>query len=123
ENKDVQLVAREHFNPTDINVTAQIEHIRAAGAQAIVAGVTGSPAATVFKGMIQAGLDIPVAPTSGNQTFQAMKQWASFLPKQLVLASALYPEHEGIIPRDPGMEKGQRGMYAFLKAGGLVADN
>ena len=71
ENKDVKLVAREHFNPTDISVAAQIERIKASGAQAIVAGVTGTPAATVFKGMVQAGLDIPVAPTSGNEVLRA----------------------------------------------------
>src|SRR5215469_18394028 len=88
ENKDATLVERDHFNPSDISVSAQIERIRASGAQAIVAGVTGSPAATVFKGMIQAGLDIAVAPTSGNQVFAQMEQWKDFLPPGLVMGSA-----------------------------------
>src|SRR5579883_43906 len=98
ENKGVmQKLIAEHFNPTDVSVAAQIEKIKASGAQAMIAWTTGAPAATVFKGMVQAGLDIPVAPTSGNQVFTAMQQWKSFLPKQLVLASALYPEHEGVL--------------------------
>jgi branched-chain amino acid transport system substrate-binding protein len=124
ENKGVmQKVAFEHFNPSDISVAAQIEKIKASGAQAIIAWVTGAPAATVFKGMIQAGLDIPVAPTSGNQTFASMEQWASFLPKQLILASALFPEHDGVLTLDPRMEKAQHEMYAILKARNLKADN
>src|SRR5579864_3908360 len=72
ENKDMRLVERQHFNPTDISVGAQIERIRASGAQAIVAGVTGLPAATVFKGMVQAGLDIPISPSSGNEVYAQM---------------------------------------------------
>lgn len=124
ENKGVmQKVAFEHFNPSDITVSAQIEKIKSSGAQALIAWVTGAPAATVFKGMIQAGLDIPVAPTSGNQTFASMDQWASFLPKQLILASALFPEHEGVLTLDPRMEKAQHEMYAILKDRKLKADN
>jgi branched-chain amino acid transport system substrate-binding protein len=124
ENKGVmQLVTREHFNPTDISVAAQIERIKGSGAQALIAWVTGAPAGTVFKGMIQAGLDIPVAPTSGNQAFAAMAQWESFLPKQLVLASALFPEHDGLLTLDPAMEKAQHAMYAILKERNLKADN
>ena len=124
ENKNVmQKVAFEHFNPTDLSVSAQIEKVKASGAQALIAWVTGAPAATVFKGMIQAGLDIPVAPTSGNQSFSAMEQWASFLPKQLILASALFPEHDGVLTLDPRMEKAQHDMYAILKDRGLKADN
>ncbi len=123
ENKDVKKVANEHFNPTDLSVAAQIERIKASGAQAIVAGVTGSPAATVFKGVIQAGLDIPVAPTSGNQTFAQMEQWADFLPKGLLMPSALFPEHDGVVMLDKRVEAAQHDMYAVLRERGLKADN
>ncbi|HUB95820.1 MAG TPA: ABC transporter substrate-binding protein [Stellaceae bacterium] len=123
ENKEVKLVAREHFNPTDVSVTAQIERIKASGAQAIIAGVTGSPAATVFKGMVQAGLDIDVAPTSGNEVFAQMEQWADFLPKGLVMGSDVFPPHEGVWKLDPKVEAAQQVMYAALAKHGLKADN
>jgi branched-chain amino acid transport system substrate-binding protein len=123
ENKGMQKVVVEHFNPTDVSVAAQIEKVKASGAQAMIAWTTGAPAATVFKGMVQAGLDIPVAPTSGNQVFTAMQQWKSFLPKQLVLASALFPEHDGVLKLDPRIEKAQQDMYAILKEHKLKADN
>jgi branched-chain amino acid transport system substrate-binding protein len=85
--------------------------------------VTGTPAATIFKGMVQAGLDIPIEVTSGNQSFPQMEQGADFLPKGLVMSSALFPEHDGVLTLDPRVEAAQHDMYAALKAGGLKADN
>jgi branched-chain amino acid transport system substrate-binding protein len=123
ENEGVTKVIAEHFNPSDVSVAAQIARIKSSGAQAIVAWTTGAPAATVLRGMIQDGLDIPVAPTSGNQTFAAMHQWKSFLAKHLVLASALYPPHDGVLTLDPRVEKVQHEMYAVLKAHGYKPDN
>ena len=123
ENAGLKMVAYEHFNPTDINVSAQMERIRQSGAQALVSWSTGSPVATVFKGMIQAGLDIPVAPTSGNQTVAQMTQWADFLPKQLVLPSGLWPAHDGVFKLDPRVEQAQKEMYAALAARNVLPDN
>lgn len=123
ENKGVTMVDREHFNPSDISVAAQIARIKESGAQAIAAGVTGAPAATVFKAMIEAGLDVPVAPTSGNEIFAQMEQWKDFLPKGLVMGSALFPQHDGILTLDPRVEAAQHDMYAALQARGLKADN
>jgi branched-chain amino acid transport system substrate-binding protein len=97
--------------------------IKGSGAQAIIAWTTGAPAATVFRGMAQEGVDLPVAPTSGNQTFAAMKQWQAFLPKQLVLASALYPPHPPSVKLDPRVDSAQQAMYATLAKHGLKADN
>lgn len=123
ENKTMTKLIAEHFNPSDVSVAAQIARIKSSGAQAIVAWTTGAPAATVLRGMIQDGLDIPVAPTSGNQTFAAMHQWKSFLPKHLVLASALYPPHEGVLTLDARVEKVQHEMYAVLRQRHLKPDN
>ncbi len=123
ENAPIKVVAYEHFNPTDLTVSAQIERIKAGGAQALIAWVTGSPAATVFKGMIQAGLDIPVAPTGGNEVFQQLQQYQGFLPKRLVMASALFPPHDGLVTLDPRVEKAQHDMYAIMAKHGLKADN
>jgi branched-chain amino acid transport system substrate-binding protein len=123
ENASMQKVAHEHFNTTDISVAAQIERIKNSGAQALIAWVTGAPVATVLKGMIQAGLDIPVAPSGGNQVFQQLEQYTGFLPKNLLLTSALFPPHDGIITLDPRVEKVQHDMYAVLQAHNIKADN
>src|SRR6516165_1208952 len=124
ENKDkVDLVIQEHFNPSDVSVAAQMARIKGAGVQAIIAWTTGAPAATVFRSMAQVGVDLPVAPTSGNQTFAAMKQWQAFLPKQLILASALYPPRPASVKLDPRVESAQQSMYATLMKRGLKPDN
>jgi branched-chain amino acid transport system substrate-binding protein len=124
ENKNkMSLVIQEHFNPSDVSVAAQMARIKGSGAQAIIAWTTGAPAATVFRGMAQEGVDLPVAPTSGNQTFAAMKQWQAFLPKQLVLASALYPPDPPSVKLDPRVDSAQQAMYATLAKHGLKADN
>ena len=122
-SKDLKLVDLQHFNPTDISVTAQMTNIEASGAQAILAGATGTPAAGVFKAMIQLGMDTPIEVSSGNQSFAQMEQWHDFLPKRMVLSSALFPEHDGLLKLDPRVEKAQHDMYAALAAHGLKADN
>ena len=85
--------------------------------------MTGSPLATVLKGMTQAGLDIPVAPTTGNQIFQQIESWVSFLPPKYLQPSAIFPEHDGLLTLDPRVESVQHAMYAALAERGLKADN
>lgn len=88
ENKGVEIVEAGHFNTTDVSVSAQIERIKAAKPQVLIAWSTGTPIATIFRGIIQAGLDIPVATTDGNMTYAQMNQYADFLPKQLYIPAA-----------------------------------
>ena len=123
ENSSMQVVALEHFNPTDISVTAQIERIKQSGAQAMIAWTTGAPVATVFKGMIQSGLDIPVAVTSGNQTFEAMTQWKDFLPRQMVIPSSVLPPHAGLFQLDPRVEAAQAELYKAYTERGMKPDS
>jgi branched-chain amino acid transport system substrate-binding protein len=116
ENKDITVVERAHFNITDVSVAAQIEHIKAANPQALIAWSTGTPIATVFKGIIQAGLDIPIGTTNGNMTYAQMTQYASFLPKQLYIAAPEWVQHEGVIKLDPAVEAAQKRFFDAFKA-------
>jgi branched-chain amino acid transport system substrate-binding protein len=88
ENKDIKLVAHEYMNNTDLSVGAQMSKIKAANPQALIAWTIGTPTGTVLHGVNDAGLDIPVALSNANMTFSAMKQWASFLPKELLFPGA-----------------------------------
>jgi branched-chain amino acid transport system substrate-binding protein len=87
ENKDMQVVATAHFNITDVSVAAQLETVRAANPQAFIAWSTGTPIGTIFQGIVQAGLDVPTVTTAGNMTYAQMKQYAAFLPKELLIAA------------------------------------
>jgi branched-chain amino acid transport system substrate-binding protein len=122
ENGGVKLVAREQFNPTDLSVAAQVERMKAASPQALLLWTTGTPFATVLKGVIQAGLDVPAATSFGNQTYAQMRQYAEFLPKDLYIASSAWPEH-GSAKLDPGVEAAKREFYGAYAAAGLVADS
>jgi branched-chain amino acid transport system substrate-binding protein len=115
ENAGIKKVEHQHFNLSDVSVAAQMQRIDAAGAQALLAWTTGSALATVFKAMIQAGVDIPVGTTAGNQIVSQMEQYDAFLPKQVLIGSALYPPHEGIITLDPRVEAVQQAMYKTMK--------
>ena len=123
ENKDVTIVDRAHFNITDVSVAAQIEHIREAKPQALIAWSTGSPIATVFKGIVQAGLDIPVATNAGNLTYAQMKDYAAFLPKQLYIPSAEWVPHQGIIKLDPAVEAAQKQFFDAFEAVNIKPDD
>ncbi|HXQ53534.1 MAG TPA: ABC transporter substrate-binding protein [Stellaceae bacterium] len=87
ENKDMEIVATAHFNITDMSVSAQLETVKAAHPQAFIAWSTGTPIATIFKAIVQSGLDVPVVTTAGNMTYAQMKQYADFLPKRLLMGA------------------------------------
>jgi branched-chain amino acid transport system substrate-binding protein len=50
ENKNMEIVDREHFNTSDISVAAQMTHIKQSGGQAMIAWMTGSSFATILHG-------------------------------------------------------------------------
>jgi branched-chain amino acid transport system substrate-binding protein len=122
ENKDMKVVAQEHFAPTDVSVAAQIEKIKAAKPQAMIAWSTGSPAGTIFKAITQAGLDIPVGTTDGNMTHAQMTQYAAFLPKQLYIPAAEWVMHGSATKREPAVQKAQELFDQTFKAGGVAPD-
>ena len=91
ENKEVSLVANVHFNTTDVSVSAQVQTIKAADPQALIAYSVGTPIATIFRGLREVGLDIPVATSPGNEVYREMEQFAAFLPKQLYFFTSPWP--------------------------------
>ncbi|HZS65117.1 MAG TPA: ABC transporter substrate-binding protein [Xanthobacteraceae bacterium] len=123
ENSGVQVVERQRFNPKDVSVSAQIERIKAANPQALIAWSTGAPIATVFKAILQAGLDVPVGTTNGNQTYAQMEQYKSFLPKELYIPTSVFLPHEGMFKLDPAVEKEQQKFQAAFKAANVKPDN
>jgi branched-chain amino acid transport system substrate-binding protein len=84
-NHDVTLVAREHYNPTDISIAAQVARIKASGAQVVLIYTAGTPFGTALHGLADAGLDLPVGLGPANLSYAAMHQFASFMPKNLYL--------------------------------------
>jgi branched-chain amino acid transport system substrate-binding protein len=83
-NRDFTITAREHFAPADVSVSAQMARIKASNPQALLLLCVGTPFGTGLHGIADSGLDVPVFTSNGNSTYAAMKQYASFLPKELL---------------------------------------
>lgn len=85
ENKDrgVTVVSHEHFAPTDLTVNAQLTRLRASKPDVAILWSAGTPFATLLRGAAEVGLDVPIGASNANLTYVQMKQYASFLPKEL----------------------------------------
>jgi branched-chain amino acid transport system substrate-binding protein len=112
----VSFVAYEHYNLTDLSVTAQLSRIKAAGAQAFIAFTTGTAIATVLHGMQDLGLDIPLMTSAGNMAYAQMESYKAFMPKELLFAGppALVPDQI----TDRGVRKAVAEYTAAFKAAG-----
>jgi len=122
ENASVTVTERQRFNPTDVSVSAQIERIKESQPQALIAWSTGAPIATVFKGLLAAGVSLPVGTGNGNQTYAQMLRYKDFLPPDLYVTTSVFLPHEGKFQLDPRVEEQQRQFYAAFAAAGVKLD-
>ena len=122
EFASLAIVARTRFNLTDASVAAQLQRISEARPDVLIAWTTGTAVAGIFKGLIQTGLNVPVVTSSGNMSVDVMRQFAGFLPAELLIPSPAFPEHEGLLKLDPRVEAKQRDYYAAMRSAGLPID-
>ncbi len=88
ENRDLHIVALEHFNNADISYAAQISRIKNADAQVVLVPTTGTPLGTVFRRFARRrGVPLPVLTIAPNMTYAQMLAYAAFLPKDLYFGS------------------------------------
>lgn len=97
----MELAGEATFSPDAVSVTAQLQQIAKMKPQALVVWATGSGAGVAFKGMGQVGLDVPVATTDGNLTYDFIDRVEDFLPDPLLIPAtrdfwdpAEYPNDE-----------------------------
>jgi branched-chain amino acid transport system substrate-binding protein len=83
ENKGTEIVAQEHFAPSDLTVAAQVARLKAAEPQVLVAWVIGTPFVTVLRDIADAGFDVPVVASNSNMIYDQLKQWTPYLPADL----------------------------------------
>jgi branched-chain amino acid transport system substrate-binding protein len=90
ENTSIQIVAREHFAPNDLSVAAQLARIKAATPDGIIGWAAGTLAGTLFRGMKDAGVDLPTVTSPGNLNAAFFKQYGPLLPTNLYFAGVPY---------------------------------
>jgi len=120
--KDMTIVARGHFNPSDVTVLAQLERIKAAEPQAMISWTTGAAMGTLMKGMAQIALDVPIAPSTGNMSYTFMRQYSAVLPRQMYLASNQGTARGPYLSLDPRTEAAKRKYYDLFQTVGALPD-
>lgn len=85
--KTVTIVDNEHFAPSDISVAAQVSRIKFSNAQLVIGWGTGTPFGTTLRSLADAGLTVPVITGSGNMSIPQLKQYAGFVPKELLFTA------------------------------------
>jgi branched-chain amino acid transport system substrate-binding protein len=91
ENKNVSVVDRESFTPTDISIAPQVEKIKASGAQALLIYATGAPFGTVLRGLFDAGVSLPIDTTGPNFNPVLLDRFKTFMPKsEMIIGGASF---------------------------------
>ena len=90
DNKNMKIVAYEHFNNTDLSVAAQATHIKSSDAQAVIVLAAGTAFGTVLRSFNDAGLSIPVETSPANLHADQLAQYLSFYPKELLIPGLAY---------------------------------
>lgn len=121
ENRMLTTVAREHFNGSDISVAAQLERIRAAKPDVLVAACSGTPFGAVLHGAFDAGTSFPVATLFSNMTFAQMEQYKNFLPATLLFAGPRSMSREGTRPGP--VREAQKLYFNAFKTAGIRPDS
>ena len=119
KDSGLSLVSHEHFGITDLGVSAQIERMRAANPQVIIAYSPGTPFGTLLQGFKQSGIDLPIATGTANMTYAEMKQYAQFIPKNLLFPGLPYLAHQAETPKDRAV---QTAFYDAFKPLGITPD-
>lgn len=94
ENADVQYVAIERFNPTDVSLTAQLSTIKSALPQAIIVFGAGSAFGTVLRGLQDAGIDLPIMTSAANTSPTQLVRYGSSLPRELLFNGSVFDERD-----------------------------
>ncbi|HEV8021627.1 MAG TPA: ABC transporter substrate-binding protein [Candidatus Lustribacter sp.] len=116
ENKDVQVVQWEHFNPTDVNVNAQAVRIKNSGAQAVIVWVSGTPFGTVLRSFNDVGLSLPIETSNANSQVPQLIGYQQFLPKELVMPGPAYQMPVSV--QSPQLRKATADFVAAFGADG-----
>jgi branched-chain amino acid transport system substrate-binding protein len=116
ENKSLSLVETEHFGVNDLSVTAQVERIRAAKPDAVIALIVGTPSGTALRGFHDAGFDPPIMLNSANLVERQIMGYGAFLPKTLLFPGPLSLAPE--VTTDPAVRAEQQRFTEAMKAQG-----
>jgi branched-chain amino acid transport system substrate-binding protein len=121
ENQNLSLVAHERFGTSDVSITAQIAHIKAAQPQALLIWTTGPPFGTVLHAMSDAGLDIPVMVSPADLIRAQVMQYAAFSPSQMYFIGGGFGSHD--VLRSGPLHDAQQTFITALRGQNVDAES
>jgi branched-chain amino acid transport system substrate-binding protein len=119
ENKDLTVVADEHFNVSDISATAQMTRIKHVQPQVVVVWASGTPLATALHAVGDLGLEVPMFVTNSNMTTAQAKQYASITPSEYYSAAPGYVVN---LATSAASKKAQQDYLAAIGAAAVPND-
>ncbi len=123
EFKGMNVAEHVHYNVSDPTVSAQVERLRAADPQALVTWATIGSAAVVFRALVQAGLDVPTAASTGNAIVPQLKQFKDFLPTELYFGAGAWIAKGGsAVSLPPQIVAEQKAFFERATAAGISPD-
>jgi branched-chain amino acid transport system substrate-binding protein len=84
EFRGITIAVRDRFNVSDISAAAQVARVKNSGAEAMLAWPTGTAIGTFFRGLQDAGVDIPTFTTPANGIYSLMRSLGQIIPSFLV---------------------------------------
>lgn len=119
-NRGFDVVGWEHYAPGDLNVAAQLAKLKNGNPQALIGWATGTPVATIFRGLVDAGWDVPLMGSNANQQAAQVVQYASILPRDYYMFSLTWAAYSRM---KNGPLKSAAGAYlSALHDNGLQPD-
>ena len=83
QNAALKLVDREHFNSTDISVSAQMAKIKAASPQVVFVWTAGAAFGTLLHGLADSAMNLPSITSGGNMTYGQIRQYTNLMPPEM----------------------------------------
>ncbi|MBV8490810.1 MAG: ABC transporter substrate-binding protein, partial [Candidatus Eremiobacteraeota bacterium] len=119
ENRDLTLVASEHFTPGDISLAAQVARVKAAQPDVILCYAGGTGFGTVLHNLSEASVHLPLITSSANISPTQLKQYANDLPPALYFNGSVYQSPPALWPA-PLRRNITDMLAAFKEAGAEV---
>lgn len=117
-----EIVAVERVNPTDVDVTVQINNIKSKKPQVLIAWMTGKLVNVAVKNFYQLGLDIPLVVSHGNLSYKFLDGIQGFTPKTLLMPATKDFAWKSLPDTDPQKKINERLHVDYKNKYGKEAD-
>lgn len=116
EGRGLEVIDREHYNPTDVSVMAQLAKIKAQQPQVLINYSIGPALGTFLRQAYDAGITVPMIGSAANLSVAQLSNYKSFAPKELYFAGSSGGVPDPSAP--PEVRAARDRFYrAFQKAG------